>query len=252
MHAPALNACPPVPCIAPSPVPFHSLRSDPQQSVRTLRVSGRRRPRSWRAGRGDAMAACRSCSPALPALLLLLLLLSSWTGGARAAAAEASAALDQVCGRLGSYYVTPGLCASALCADAPAPCRAARDAPAVAALAARLAADNATAARDSIEAVVSPASSPSSTSPSTPAAAAAARSCLRLYAGAVPALRWAAGAVAAGRYRGAREVLQAAQYVAAGCEGMAGDSAAALPRQNAGFGDMAFVAHAVVASMATD
>jgi hypothetical protein len=58
--------------------------------------------------------------------------------------------------------------------------------------------------------------------------------------------------VAAGRYRGAREVLQAAQYVAAACEGMAGDAAAALPRENGGFGDMAFVAHAVVASMAAD
>ncbi|WVZ91121.1 hypothetical protein U9M48_037334 [Paspalum notatum var. saurae] len=185
--------------------------------------------------------AARSSSLALPALLLLLLV-STGAG----AAAEASAALDQVCGRLGSYYVTPALCASALCADPSAPCRAARDAPAVAALAARLAADNATAARDSIQAVLSP-----NSSSSTPAAAAA-RSCLQLYAGAVPALRWAAGAVAAGRYRGAREVLQAAQYVAAGCEGMAGDAGDALPRQNAGFGDMAFVAHAVVASMATD
>ena len=114
----------------------------------------------------------------------------------------------------------------------------------MAALAARLAADNATAARDSIEAVFSPSSSTSSSS-----AAAAARSCLRLYAGAVPALRWAARAVAAGRYRGAREVLQAAQYVAAGCEGIAGD---ALPRENDGFADMAFVAHAVVASMSAD
>jgi hypothetical protein len=119
----------------------------------------------------------------------------------------------------------------------------------VAALAARLVADNATAARDSIEAVFSPSSS--STSSAT-AAAAAARSCLQLYAGAVPALRWAARAVAAGRYRGAREVLQAAQYVAAGCDGIAGDAAAALPRENDGFADMAFVAHAVVASMSAD
>ncbi|XP_025810198.1 uncharacterized protein LOC112888069 [Panicum hallii] len=184
-----------------------------------------------------------SSSPMLAAAVLVLLLLSS-AGAVEAAAAPA---LDEVCGRLGGYYVTPALCASALCADPSAPCRAARDAPAVAALAARLAADNATAARDSIEAVLSSSPSPPSAGP----ASAAARSCLQLYAGAVPALRWAARAVAAGRYRGAREVLQAAQYVAAGCEGMAGD-AAALPRENGGFGDMAFVAHAVVASMATD
>ncbi|KAG2621969.1 antifreeze protein Maxi-like [Panicum virgatum] len=201
-----------------------------------------------------------SSSPMLAAAFLVLLLLSSAGAGEAAAAAPAPApALDQVCGRLGSYYVTPALCASALCADPSAPCRAARDAPAVAALAARLAADNATAARDSIEAALSSSPSPPSAGPasaaaagnSSAAAAAAARSCLQLYAGAVPALRWAARAVAAGRYRGAREVLQAAQYVAAGCEGMAGD-AAALPRENGGFGDMAFVAHAVVASMAAD
>ncbi|CAL4891208.1 unnamed protein product [Urochloa decumbens] len=206
------------------------------------------------------MASGSSPATLTAAAFLALLLLSA------ARAAEASApALDQVCGRLGSYYVTPALCASALCADATAPCRAARDAPAVAALAARLAAGNATAARDSIEAALlnSSSSSPpagpaannssAAASPSASAAAAAAArsSCLQLYAGAVPALRWAARAVAAGRYRGAREVLQAAQYVAAGCEGMAGD-AAALPRENGGFGDMAFVAHAVVASMAAD
>jgi len=193
----------------------------------------------------------------LAAAFLVLLLLSSAGPGEAAAAAPA---LDQVCGRLGSYYVTPALCASALCADPAAPFRAARDAPAVAALAARLAADNATAARDSIEAVLSSSPSPPSAGPasaaaagnSSAAAAAAARSCLQLYAGAVPALRWAARTVAAGRYRGAREVLQAAQYVASGCEGMAGDAAATLPRENAGFGDMAFVAHAVVASMPTD
>ncbi|XP_062201795.1 pectinesterase inhibitor 28-like [Phragmites australis] len=180
-----------------------------------------------------------SSSPLLPALLLLLIVFVDGGSGA-----EAKTALDQLCGSLGSYYVTPDLCASALCADPSAPCRAARDAPAVAALAARLAADNATAAKGSIEAALSLAGSAGG-------AASAMRSCLQLYAGAVPALRWAARSVAAGRYRGAREVLQAAQYVAAGCEGMAGD-AAALPRENGRFSDMAFVAHAVVASMSRD
>ena len=195
-------------------------------------------------------AGSSSCSPVL---LLLLFLASAGAGAGEASTTSTStsaSALNQVCGRLGSYYVTPSLCFSALCADASAPCCAARDAPAVAALAARLAADNATAARDSIEAVFFTSSSSSSATAS--ATAAAARSCLQLYAGAVPALRWAARAVAAGRYRGAREVLQAAQYVAAGCEGIAGDAAAALPRENDGFADMAFVAHAVVASMSAD
>ncbi|RLN29129.1 antifreeze protein Maxi-like [Panicum miliaceum] len=148
-------------------------------------------------------------SPAHAAAVLVLLLLSS--AGAGEAAAAAAAALDEVCGRLGGYYVTPALCASALCADPSAPCRAARDAPAVAALAARLAADNATAARDSIEAVLSSSPSPPSAGPASAAAAgnssaaasaaAAARSCLQLYAGAVPALRWAARAGTAARGR---------------------------------------------------
>jgi hypothetical protein len=74
-----------------------------------------------------------SCSPIL---LLLLLFLAS--------APAPAPALGQVCGRLGSYYVTPSLCASVLCA---------------------------------------------------------ARSCLQLYAGAVPALRWAARAGTAARGR---------------------------------------------------
>ncbi|KAL6623482.1 hypothetical protein ACP70R_033361 [Stipagrostis hirtigluma subsp. patula] len=185
----------------------------------------------------------------LSALLVLL---------ASAGAGAAETALDQVCGGLGSYYVTPDLCASALCADQPA-CRAARDAAAVAALAARLAADNATAARDSVEAYVLsfPANNTSAAAAAAAASAAeaearkAARSCLQLYAGAVPALQWAARSVAAGRFRGAREVLQAAQYVASGCDGMAGDGAR-LPRENDAFSSMAFVAHAVVASMSRD
>jgi len=154
-------------------------------------------------------------------------------------AAGASTALDEVCRVLGGSYVTPEACASALCHDPASPCRAARDAAAVAALAARLAAANATAARDSVAAAAA-------------AAAAAAepaglRSCLQLYTGAAAALEWAAGSVAAGRYPGAREVLQAAQYVPAGCDGVA--AWAALPAENGGFDAMATVAHAVLASL---
>jgi len=146
-------------------------------------------------------------------------------------AAGASTALDEVCGVLGGYYVTPEACASALCHDPASPCRAARDAAAVAALAARLAAANATAARDSVAA----------------ADPAGLRSCLQLYTGAAAALEWAAGSVAAGRYPGAREVLHAAQYVPAGCDGVA--AGAALPAENGGFDAMATVAHAVLASL---
>jgi hypothetical protein len=54
-----------------------------------------------------------SSSPMLAAAVLVLLLFSS-AGAGEAAAAPA---LDEVCGRLGGYYVTPALCTSALCAD---------------------------------------------------------------------------------------------------------------------------------------
>ncbi|PAN21760.1 hypothetical protein GQ55_3G461700 [Panicum hallii var. hallii] len=152
-------------------------------------------------------------------------------------AAGASTALDEVCGVLGGYYVTPAACASALCRDpSPPPCRAARDAGAVAALAARLAAANATAARDSVAAAAAAAAEP-----------AGLRACLRLYDGAAAALEWAAGSVAAGLYPGAREVMQAAQYVPAGCDGVA--AGAAVPAENGGFDAMATVAHAVLASL---
>ncbi|TVT98377.1 hypothetical protein EJB05_56317, partial [Eragrostis curvula] len=196
-------------------------------------------------------------SCALPALLLLLVVvLASAAADIRGdsgaeTTTKPATALDQVCGGLGGYYVTPGLCTSALCSTSAAsdPCRAARDAPAVAALAARLAARNATAAQRSIQAAAN-ATSPSSSSSSGEAV----RSCLRLYAGAVPALHWAAASVAAGRYGGATEVLQMAQNVAAGCEGIVAPGGAgptALPPENGRFGDMVLVAHAVVASMAT-
>ncbi|KAF0890047.1 hypothetical protein E2562_036423 [Oryza meyeriana var. granulata] len=178
-------------------------------------------------------------------------------GGGRAA----WTALDGVCGDLGGYYVTPELCKSALCGggvgpSSSSPCRAARGAPEVAALAARLAAANATVTKASIEVAANVTGLQQNRSGNGTAAAArrqGMRSCLQLYADAVPALEWAARSVAAGRYRGAREVLQAAQYVSLGCEGMAGGGegggAAALPRENERFSVMAIVAHAVVASM---
>jgi pectinesterase inhibitor-like protein len=175
-------------------------------------------------------------------LSLLLLLVTSGAAGA------ANTALDDVCAVLGGYYVTPEACASALCHDpSSSPCATARDAHAVAALAARLAAANATAARDSVRAAAA--------GEGQGAAAAAAKkkagllSCLQLYTGAAAALEWAAGSVAAGRYPGAREVLEAARYVPSGCDGMAAAAGAAVPPENGGFDAMVTVAHAIVASL---
>ncbi|KAL6847266.1 hypothetical protein ACP4OV_023119 [Aristida adscensionis] len=171
---------------------------------------------------------------ALLSALVVVVVVSSGAGAAETA-------LDQVCGGLGGDYITPAACVSALCADQAA-CRAAGDAHAVAALAARLAAANATAAKQSIQAYAR------SPPPNSPAAAEAARACLQLYAGVVPALQWAEQSVAAGRYPGAREVMQAALYVPGGCDGMAGDEVK-LPSENGAFSMMAEVVHAVLASM---
>ncbi|KAG8092959.1 hypothetical protein GUJ93_ZPchr0012g19135 [Zizania palustris] len=209
-----------------------------------------------------ALSFCPARAGAVVVLVVAVLLAAGSVhgeGGAGGGGGRgARTALDDVCSDLGGYYVTPEICASALCGDPSSRCRAARGAPEVAVLAARLAVANATATKASIEAALALAgggteASASSSSSSPTASRADARrkgmrSCLKLYAGAVPALQWAAQSVAAGRYRGAREVLQAAQYVALGCEGMAGGEAA-LPRENDQFSLMAIVAHAVVASM---
>ncbi|VAH22562.1 unnamed protein product [Triticum turgidum subsp. durum] len=71
------------------------------------------------------------------------------------------------------------------------------------------------------------------------------RSCLQLYVGAVPRLQWAARSVAAGRYSGVPDVLEAAyRDVSQGCSSLAGE--VALPKENNEFFMMAFVVHAVV------
>ncbi|KAK3136927.1 hypothetical protein QOZ80_5BG0445170 [Eleusine coracana subsp. coracana] len=184
----------------------------------------------------------------LPALLLLAVLAVVVHGDSATTKTTTMtrSALDTVCSSLGGYYVTPTLCLAALCSDASDPCHAAavHDAHAVAALAARLAARNATAAQGSI--IQSSSAAGADNNNATTWA-----SCLELYGGAVPALRWTAASVAARRYRGAREVIQATQYAAPACEGvMEGTAAAAVPPENGQFSDMAFVAHAVVAYMA--
>nr|CAB3466396.1 unnamed protein product [Digitaria exilis] len=179
-------------------------------------------------------------------LMLSFLLASAAAVCAGAAGVTNTTVLDTVCSFLGGYYVTPELCTSVLCHDPSSPCRAARDGPAVAALAARLAAANVTAARDSVAAAAAAAAAASTPDAETKAGL---RACLQLYTGAAAALEWAAGSVAAGRLAGAREVLQAAQYVSAGCDGMVAGEA--MPKENGGFDTMVIVAHAVVASLST-
>ncbi|GJN35387.1 hypothetical protein PR202_gb24158 [Eleusine coracana subsp. coracana] len=188
----------------------------------------------------------RSVLPALLLLAVLAVVVHGDSATTKTTTTMTRSALDTVCSSLGGYYVTPTLCLAALCSDASDPCHAAavHDAHAVAALAARLAARNATAAQGSI--IQSSSAAGADNNNATTWA-----SCLELYGGAVPALRWTAASVAARRYRGAREVIQATQYAAPACEGvMEGTAAAAVPPENGQFSDMAFVAHAVVAYMA--
>ncbi|KAM0872607.1 hypothetical protein ACQ4PT_038621 [Festuca glaucescens] len=174
------------------------------------------------------------------ALLGVLLFLSLFSAVVHCSGAGDSP-LDQLCGNLCGYYVSPELCISTLCGVDPSACRNARSKPELAALATRLAAANATATKASLESALGHGAGRDAE------ATKGMRSCLQLYAGAVPALQWVAQAVAAGRYRGAGQVLQAAVYIGSGCTGMAGQ--AALPRESDRFSYMAIVAHAVVSSM---
>ncbi|TVU49296.1 hypothetical protein EJB05_00603, partial [Eragrostis curvula] len=186
--------------------------------------------------------AAASTSPMLPALLLIAL------AAATTGAAEMTA-LDWACNFVGGWYVTPELCTSVLCADPSEPCRATRDAPAVAALAATLAVRNATATKGRVEAALA-------AHAGNVTVAKGIESCVQLYAGVVAILQRAAQFVATRRYSDARQVLDAAYQdmligVPGRCEAMAGD-AAALPRENEAFMNMALVAHAIIANMARD
>lgn len=176
-------------------------------------------------------------SSMLGGALLLLVVLSAATdvhGGSSSNTAPRPP-LDDLCISLGGWYVTPDICVSALCVDPS--CRSARGLPELAALATRLTAANATVAKASIESALAHATDAETRK--------AMRSCLQLYAGAVQALQWAARSVAAGQYRGAREVVHAAGYVPSGCVDMARE--VALPRENEDFSLMAYVVHAVLA-----
>uniref|UniRef100_M8CY15 Pectinesterase inhibitor domain-containing protein n=1 Tax=Aegilops tauschii TaxID=37682 RepID=M8CY15_AEGTA len=158
-------------------------------------------------------------SSILGGALLLVLVLSSAIdvhGGSSSRAAPRSA-VDDLCNSLGDHYVTPDMCVSALCIDHS--CRSARGLPELAVLATRLTVANATVAQAHIP--------------------------YSRDVGAVPRLQWAARSVAAGRYSGVSEVLEAAcWHVSAECINLAGE--VALPKENSEFFFMAYIVQAVV------
>ncbi|XP_020183581.1 uncharacterized protein [Aegilops tauschii subsp. strangulata] len=176
-------------------------------------------------------------SSILGGALLLVLVLSSAIdvhGGSSSRAAPRSA-VDDLCNSLGDHYVTPDMCVSALCIDHS--CRSARGLPELAVLATRLTVTNATVAKASIESALAHAKDAKGKK--------VMRSCLQLYVGAVPRLQWAARSVAAGRYSGVSEVLEAAcWHVSAECINLAGE--VALPKENSEFFFMAYIVQAVV------
>ena len=141
--------------------------------------------------------------------------------------------LDNLCNSLGSHYVM--LCLSALCIDPS--CHSACGLPELAVLATRLMVANATVAKASIESALAHAKNVK--------ARKVMRSCLQLYVGAVPRLQWAARSVAAGRYSGVPDVLEAAyRDVSQGCSSLAGE--VALPKENSEFFVTAYIVQAVV------
>ncbi|KAJ1254506.1 hypothetical protein BS78_K043300 [Paspalum vaginatum] len=136
---------------------------------------------------------------------------------------DGATAVDDLCGAVGSIrsrygdHVTREQCMSVLCHGSPSPCAAARDAPSLVTLAARLTVANATATRVIVKATL--ATYPVYDDDNDRRACGRASSCT-VYTRAVPALEWAAGSVAAGRYRGAREVVNATYFVTVACEGI--------------------------------
>nr|BAK04116.1 predicted protein [Hordeum vulgare subsp. vulgare] len=178
-------------------------------------------------------------SSMLGGALLLFIILSSATdvhGGSSSSVAPSSP-LNDLCFALGGWYVTPDLCVSALCIDPS--CRSARGLPELAVLATKLTVANATATKTSVESALAHAKDAKATK--------VMRSCLQVYVGAIPRLRWAARSVAAGRYGGVPDVLEAAyRGVVHECTSLAADLGVALPKENNEFFMMAFVVHAVV------
>ncbi|KAM3346577.1 hypothetical protein ACQJBY_020884 [Aegilops geniculata] len=177
-------------------------------------------------------------SSMLGGALLLLLVLSSTInvhGGSSSSAAPLSP-LDELCMFLGGWYVTPDMCVSALCIDPS--CRSARGLPELVVLATKLMVANATVAKASTESALARAKDAK--------ARKVMRLCLQLYVGIIPRLQWAARSVAAGRYSGVPEVMEAAyRDVSSGCLDLAGPEVA-LPNEEKKFFWMAFVVHAVV------
>uniref|UniRef100_A0A453DX46 Pectinesterase inhibitor domain-containing protein n=2 Tax=Aegilops tauschii TaxID=37682 RepID=A0A453DX46_AEGTS len=180
------------------------------------------------------MAVGTSSSMLGGALLLLVLSTAIDVHGGSSSSAAPRSPLDDLCSSLGPGYVTPKLCVSTLCIDPS--CRSTRGLPGLAVIATRLTVSNATVAKASIEHALAHAKDGK--------ARKVMRSCLQLYTGAVPRLQWAARSVAAGRYSGVPDVLQAARHVSSECTNLA--AKVALPKENDEFFMMAYVAQAVV------
>ncbi|TVU26756.1 hypothetical protein EJB05_29316, partial [Eragrostis curvula] len=134
---------------------------------------------------------------------ILFLLFVAITHGSYGAIHKKTA-LDGLCETLGSYYITPEQCASALCYNQSMPCNTAHNVPALAALATNLTVFNATVTRDRIKAAISSFVAMYNSTAADEEAEEAMLSCLDLYTGIIPSLKWAAHSVAAGHYHGAR------------------------------------------------
>lgn len=169
---------------------------------------------------------------------------------------HAKTAVDDLCDNLGSYYIEPDLCRSALCYDPSLPCSAAHNVSALAILATKLTVANATTTRERIKVVHSSFVAMHNSTAEDEETEVALLSCLDLYRGIMPALRWAAHSVATGQYHGTQQVLNATSFIAYSCDGMVGTigfpPVEVLPRENDAFHYMARITSAIVASLIRD
>ncbi|KAF3336054.1 putative invertase inhibitor [Carex littledalei] len=151
--------------------------------------------------------------------------------------------LDHLCNNLGGFYVTPDYCFTAFAADSRS--RTA-DYNFLALISLNLTISNATDVRSNINSLLT-STTFSSTTPSSEPVRKGLQTCLKLYDDVISSLRWSAQSVSAGRYDGAKPVVEQAVGVPASCDAMPGLQ---LSKKNDGFSRIALLSEAVVSYLA--
>ncbi|KAJ3681769.1 hypothetical protein LUZ60_014342 [Juncus effusus] len=151
--------------------------------------------------------------------------------------------LEHLCNNLGGFYITPDYCLSAFSADPR--CHTA-DYNQLALISLNLTISNATHVKSTINSLLT-STTFASTTPSSDPVRKGLETCMKLYDDVIPSLRWSAQSVSAGRYDGAKAVVDQAVNVPASCDSMPG---LPLSKENDDFSRIALLSEAVVGYLA--